>query len=341
MAARSKIIVPDGPRAVVFFSGAAGSSIGARAAGARVVAGVNHNELCVAVHAANFPDAQNIQQDLHLYNHAALPFHDGLIASPVCRANSQASRPGRARAAGVARSQGHSEAAASARLASAHNAYGALPWAIMDSLEVNRPRWFVIENVPAWRTDWPLYRLFIRMLKRLGYKVTEQVLDALAWGIPQQRERLFVIGTLGPKPIRVRDPKGVKPRAMHDFVDWDGGDWMSIRSCPGEKARAQLRRADREFKGGPAFIQLVSHRPAFPSSEPLRTMTRQDQVRWVYKGRYKYPTAREGFNLMGFPADYVIPDAVAEHRTTAWAMAGDAVCPGVMQGIIERVTADA
>jgi DNA (cytosine-5)-methyltransferase 1 len=332
------IATATGPSAVVFFSGAAGSSIGARAAGARVVAGVNHNPLCVAVHAANFPEAQNIQQDLHLYNHASLPFHDGLIASPVCRGNSSASRPGRARAAEVARSKGHSDAAAAARLASAHNAYGALPWAIMDSLEVNRPNWFVIENVPEMR-DWIFYRDMLRMARRLGYKVTEQLLDALAWGVPQERLRLFIIGTLGPKPIRVRDPRGVKPRPMHDFVDWDGGEWMSFRSCPGEKARAQLRRADREFKGGPAFIQLVSHRPAFPSSEPLRTMTRQDQVRWVYKGRYKYPTAREGFNLMGFPGDYVIPDAVAEHRTTAWSMAGDAVCPPVMTGIIERVRA--
>jgi DNA (cytosine-5)-methyltransferase 1 len=325
-------------RAVVLFSGACGSSIGARMAGAEVVAGVNHDDLCVQVHAANFPNAASILQDLHLANHAAWPIHDGVIASPVCRANSPASQPARARASKAAKAEGRSDAAAAARLASTHNAHGALPFAVLDSLEVNRPAWFIIENVKEWR-DHIFYRDFLRMAKRLGYKVTEQILDALAWGVPQQRQRLFLIGTLGRKPIRVRDPKGNPPRAMHDFVDWDGGDWMPIRSCPGEKARAQLRRADREFKGGPAFIQLVSHRPVLPSSEPLRTMTRQDQVRWVYRGRYKYPTAREGFNLMGFPADYVIPDAVAEHRTIAWAMAGDAVSPVVMQGIVEMVAA--
>lgn len=325
-------------RVVVLFSGACGSSIGAEMAGAEIVGGVNHDRLAVAAHEANFPNAIAICQDLHLFNHAALPFHDGLIATTVCRANSPASQPGRARAAVAARAEGRSEAAAAARLSAAHNGYAAMPAIVLDSLEVNRPDWFVVENVPEWR-EHIFYPDFKRMARRLDYKVTEQDLDSLAWGIPQQRKRLFLIGTLGRKPIRVRDPRTIKPRGMHDFVDWEGGEWLSIRSCPGEKARAQLRRADREFKGGPAFVQLVSHRPAFPSSEPLRTMTRQDQFRWVYRGKYRYPTAREGFNLMGFPAGYVIPDIVARHRTTAWAMAGDAVSPGVMQGIVETVVA--
>jgi DNA (cytosine-5)-methyltransferase 1 len=76
----------SGPDVVVFFSGASGSSIGARMAGANVVAGVNHNRICVDVHDANFPAARGICQDLHLYNHASLPSHEGLIASPVLAA---------------------------------------------------------------------------------------------------------------------------------------------------------------------------------------------------------------------------------------------------------------
>jgi hypothetical protein len=44
---------------------------------------------------------------------------------------------------------------------------------------------------------------------------------------------------------------------------------------------------------------------------------------------------------MGFPPEYVIPDAVAETRTVAWSMAGDAVCPPVMRGIVERILDDA
>lgn len=342
----SRIIVPasvacsGGPRTVVMFSGAAGSSIGARDGGADIVAGVNHNAVCVAVHAANFPEAQNIQQDLHLYNHAALPYHDGLIASPVCRANSSASRPARAKAAKAAKDKGHSDAAAAARLASAHNAYGALPWAVMDSLEVNRPRWFVIENVEEW-ADWVFFRDFIRMVKRLGYKVTVQCLNSLARGVPQERVRLFMIGTLGRKPIRVTDPIDYTPAPMRDAVDWDGGEWLDFSEAGGEKMRAQLEKCHATFGGRPSFINLVGHRPVYDANDPLRTATRQDQFRWVYRGRFKYPTAKEAFRLMGFPDDYVVTPHVAEHRTVAWQLAGDAVCPPVMRGIVETIIAAA
>lgn len=319
------------------FSGAAGTSVGARQAGARVVWAANHNRLCVDLHAANFPECRNVCQDLHLANYAGMDPHDALLASPVCRANSRASQPGRARAAAAARDRGASPEAAEAQLSAAHNAFRALPWSIVDACEVNRPRFLVVENVPEF-VDWVFFRDWLRMLRRLGYKLTTQVLNSLAWGVPQDRSRLFVIGTLGAKSIRVQDPKTSEPAPMHGAIDWDAGDWLPIAACPGEKARAQLRRADREFGGRPAFISLVSHRPVWPSSEPVRTMTRQDQVRFVYRGRFRYPTARDAFNLMGFPSDYVIPDEVAEHRTIAWAMAGDAVSPPVMRGIIQKIS---
>ena len=326
----------SGPDVVVFFSGAAGSSIGARMAGANVVAGVNHNRDCVDVHDANFPGSLGICQDLHLYNHASLPLHDGLIASPVCRANSSASRPGRARAAEAMRTAGRSEAEAGAKLASAHNAYGALPWAVMDSLEVNRPRWFVVENVEEW-ADWVFFKDFVRMAKRLGYNVSVQCLNSLAWGVPQERVRLFMIGTLGPRTIRVRDPKKFKPVAMHDFLNWDDDGWLDFDECQWPKMRDQLREAHYQLGGRPGFIQLVGHRPIFHASSPMPTMTRQDQFRWVYRGRFRYPVAREGFSLMGFPPDYVVPDQIAQRRTVAWSMAGDAVCPPVMRGIVECI----
>jgi len=309
------------------FSGAAGTSVGARQAGASIVWAANHNRLCVDVHAANFPEARNVCQDLHLFNHAAMDKHDLLLASPVCRASSQASRPGRATAA---------EQGPGSLLASAHNAYRALPWSVIDALEVNRPDSFVVENVPDWR-EWVFYADFLRMTRRLGYKVTEQVLDSAAWGVPQSRERLFVIGTLGPKPIRVADPSGGRVASMGEFVDWDDGEWLPFAACHGDKMRAQLEQADREFGGGPAFVNLVSHRPVYSASQPLRTATRQDQYRWVRGGQFRYPSAREAFSLMGFPSDYVIPDAVAKTRTVAWAMAGDAVCPAVMRGIVAKV----
>jgi DNA (cytosine-5)-methyltransferase 1 len=333
----------------VMMSGACGTSIGAAQGGARIVWAANHMPRCMEMHEDNFPfpDCENVCQDLHLFNHAKMPLHDLLLASPVCRVNSPASRPARAKAAESAKAKDPAKRRQGAPLASSHNSMGALPWAVMDALEVNRPRYFVIENVWEWASEWPLYDLFLRMLRRLGYKITQQVLDAADFGlgdgrsVPQHRERLFVIGTLARKPIRVRAPKrpaAWKPTPILNFIDWDDGEWMPFSQAGGDKFREQLRRAHREFKGGPAFVNTVEHRPIYDATtEPLRTMTTQDQYRWVRRGRFKYPTAREGFNLMGFPRSFKIPPNIERHRTIAWAMAGDAVSPPVMRVIVETI----
>ncbi|MGC2305133.1 DNA cytosine methyltransferase [Candidatus Binatus sp.] len=58
-----------------------------------------------------------------------------------------------------------------------------------------RPTWFVMENVPAAAASkaWGTARV---RLNRAGYGITEVVLDASLYGVPQLRKRLFLIGRL-------------------------------------------------------------------------------------------------------------------------------------------------
>lgn len=58
-----------------------------------------------------------------------------------------------------------------------------------------RPRFFVLENVPRSR----LKPVFVRAVDRLrlaGYGLSQNVLDAAYYGVPQQRQRLFLVGAL-------------------------------------------------------------------------------------------------------------------------------------------------
>lgn len=59
------------------------------------------------------------------------------------------------------------------------------------------PRYFVMENVPGMATG--NHQTWLRQLKTLfrkaGYKVQVGVLNAADYGVPQQRKRLFLIGT--------------------------------------------------------------------------------------------------------------------------------------------------
>lgn len=60
------------------------------------------------------------------------------------------------------------------------------------------PRWFLIENVQGINssTAWISGR---NLLERAGYGITECVLNAAYFGVPQSRKRFFAIGCLGEK----------------------------------------------------------------------------------------------------------------------------------------------
>ena len=66
-------------------------------------------------------------------------------------------------------------------------------------VEVVKPRIFVMENVAALKTHnkGKTIEEIIEEFKKIGYIVKCDVLNAVDYGVPQQRRRIFVIGTLG------------------------------------------------------------------------------------------------------------------------------------------------
>ncbi|MBA1365422.1 DNA cytosine methyltransferase [Burkholderia gladioli] len=62
-------------------------------------------------------------------------------------------------------------------------------------IDAVRPKWFVLENVMGIRTSeaWSVART---LLKDAGYGITECVLNAAYYGVPQLRKRFFAVGCL-------------------------------------------------------------------------------------------------------------------------------------------------
>lgn len=65
----------------------------------------------------------------------------------------------------------------------------------IDAVKKVRPKLFIFENVRGllYSNKW-YFELIIRELQKLGYIVDYQLLNAVNYGVPQNRERLFVIG---------------------------------------------------------------------------------------------------------------------------------------------------
>jgi len=170
------------PIGIDLFAGAGGLSLGFEQAGFDVVAAVEIDPIHCAVHRFNFP------------NCAALPRHvENLTGKEIRKAAGIGDRPIDV-VFGGAPCQGFSLIGHRAL----DDPRNTLVRHFVRLVSELRPRYFVFENVKGLTLG--SHRNFLDELiaefKRCRYKVTLpwNVLDAAAYGVPQHRERLFLLG---------------------------------------------------------------------------------------------------------------------------------------------------
>lgn len=68
-------------------------------------------------------------------------------------------------------------------------------WNVRDAVRVKRPKYLVQENVKAMvsKKFLPMFHLWKNELEKLGYANFAQVLNAKHYGVPQNRERIFLV----------------------------------------------------------------------------------------------------------------------------------------------------
>ena len=213
------------PVAVDVFSGAGGMSLGFEAAGFDVVAAIDSDPVHLATYSYNFPFAELVARSVvglrgseileavaqGLFGHQREGQWDGvldcLFGGPSCQSFSAIGR-------GDPKDPRSRLVEHFARLV----------------VEL-RPRTFVMENVPGilHRKHQPLLRRLVQRIRRAGYIVTGDgpvVLDAADFGVPQRRQRVFLLGSLRGEIDRIRPPfsKDISTtvgHAINDLVDAD------------------------------------------------------------------------------------------------------------------------
>jgi DNA (cytosine-5)-methyltransferase 1 len=87
---------------------------------------------------------------------------------------------------------------------------GTLFFDVARILQHSRPRHFILENVPGilGHGFGQTFATIVGVLTRLGYCVEWQVLDSQDHGVPQSRQRVFIVGHLGGIPERPVFPIG-------------------------------------------------------------------------------------------------------------------------------------
>jgi DNA (cytosine-5)-methyltransferase 1 len=74
-----------------------------------------------------------------------------------------------------------------------------LAFTYLDLVELYRPAWLVLENVPGLlhSSGGRDFARLISEMEELGYGVAWRVLDAQYFGVPQRRRRVFIVASLG------------------------------------------------------------------------------------------------------------------------------------------------
>lgn len=302
-------------RVVDYFAGLGGFTLGATRAGARVVAAINHWPVAVQTHAANHPEVLHACEDLTRFDPRRLPAFDILVASPACQ--------GHARARGVAQGS-----AGDARWDDSR----ATAWAVVDCLEVCRPRGFVVENVLDFMR-WQLFPVWLDALSRLGYAPRVQVCDAAAWGVAQERPRIIVTAVHGREAPAVMAPS-LPLRPIGDVIRWDEGEWTPVAS---KVAATRARVANGRARFGARFVMPYngsgSGLTGRSLARPIGTITAADRWGVVDGDRMRMLLVDELRDAMGFPAGYVVPRT----RENATKALGNAIVPAVAASAIRAV----
>ena len=305
------------------FCGGGGSSLGARAAGALVVGGVDLWETATNAFKLNFPDANVFNKDLRELSPSAVIKKTGqvdlLLSSPECtnhtcaRGNKPQSEESKETALQVVR-----------------------------YAKAMKPRWIVLENVVHMR-PWARYPELKQQIGKLGYHLREQVLDASDFGVPQKRRRLFLIADSQEMPAAIEAPDNSRA-TVRAILDPDGRWPVTPLRAPG-RAKDTLARAERALaKLGRNESFLIVYYGSDGAGGwqsldvPLRTVTTVDRfalVRPTLSGhvmRMLQPS--ELRRAMGFPDTYVFPEASRRDRVK---LLGNAVCSPVMEAIVRSL----
>jgi DNA (cytosine-5)-methyltransferase 1 len=297
------------------FAGPGGFSTALEQAGIRVVWAGNHDAAACAVHSANHPETEHVREDLRVVDWGLLPPIDILVASPECRQHSTASQAARARDAAPGKAR--------------RKRSRALAYEVLHAVDALEPKAVIVENVVAY-TRWRLFDHWLEGFRALGYHIEITTQIASHHGVPQRRERVFVVMTKKPMSAWALTFNRTPEPGVESIIDWDDGEWGSVDDLEiGARSRVEAgRRHGKRY-----WIQNVTGHRGKPLHEPFSTITCQDQHALVDGDRYRTITVRETARAMGFPDSYKFPVPA----TIAKAKLGDAVSPPPATAIIERV----
>jgi DNA (cytosine-5)-methyltransferase 1 len=178
---------------------------------------------------------------------------------------------------------------------------GTLFYEIERILREKRPPAFLLENVKmlVGHDNGRTFAVILEQLSRLGYHLHWKVLNALHFGVPQKRERVFIVGFLKDYDFKFPTPKLGSP-SLADILEKD---------APRKYYASERIRKERWSRHTPKDTPSIWHQnkaghiSSYPFSCALRAGASYNYL--LVNGERRL-TPREHLRLMGFPDTFKI-----------------------------------
>lgn len=183
----SSIMKNQNITAIDFFCGMGGSTTGAKTAGISVTHAANHEKTAIKCHAANHPNTEHDLVNLKTCNVDRYPKYPTFaLFSPECRAHTVASgkvKPTLHKQLNLLEDEVIDQNAEQSRLTA---------YEVVRFTQYLQPKFAIVENVVEFN-KYHLFNKWLREITSLGYKYKILSLNSQFFGVPQSRDRMFVV----------------------------------------------------------------------------------------------------------------------------------------------------
>ena len=210
---------------------------------------------------------------------------------------------------------------------------GTLFFDIAKILDHHRPSVVFLENVKRLRShdDGRTFEVVRNTLEELGYEVHAKVVNARDFGVPQNRERIYIIGFLGKTSFNFPESLERKVK-VGDILEEKVPDKYTISDKLWEGH--QRRKREHVEKGNGFGYSLFNENSEYTSTISARYYKDGSEILIEQAGKNpRKLTPREAARLQGYPDDFIIPVGDSQ----AYKQFGNSVAVPVIKAIANKV----
>lgn len=194
-------------------------------------------------------------------------------------------------------------------------------------IEKLNPKYVIWENVKNLLSKKHIhnFNIYIYILEQLGYVSYFQVLNAKDYGIPQNRERVFVVSIKQEENKHFRFPPPIAlEKKVKDILETNVDEYY-YKVCP-----SMINALD------------IGKVKDITNNQYSQTLTTK-QARWnnagliKENGRYRYLTPLECFLLMGFEKEDFLKAQKVTCITQLYKQAGNSIVVNVLEAILKNL----